>query len=68
MIFYVLSFERFFNEPNGAEDYIEISKKTEWIFLNDFKSCDDDSADIIRRFISFIDICYRDETKIKFFF
>ena len=63
-----LSFERFFNEPNGAEDYIEISKKTEWIFLNDFKSCDDDSADIIRRFISFIDICYRDETKIKFFF
>ena len=63
-----LSFERFFNEPNGAEDYIEISKKTEWIFLSDFKYCDDDSADIIRRFISFIDICYRDGTKIKFFF
>ena len=63
-----LSFERFFNETNGAEDYIEISKKTEWIFLSDFKSCDDDSADIIRRFISFIDICYRDRTKIKFFF
>ena len=63
-----LSFKRFFNEPNGAEDYIEISKKTEWIFLSDFKYCDDDSADIIRRFISFIDICYRDGTKIKFFF
>ncbi len=30
--------------------------------------CDDNSADIIRRFISFIDICYRDKTKIKFFF
>ena len=23
---------------------------------------------MIRRFISFIDICYRDQTKIKFFF
>jgi len=37
-------------------------------FLNDFKYCDDNSTDIIRRFISFIDICYRDKTKIKFFF
>ena len=24
-------------------------------------------ADIIRRFISFIDICYRENTKVKFF-
>lgn len=63
-----LSFCDFFIEPNGSDDYIEISKNTEWIFLSDFKSCDDDSADIIRRFISFIDICYRDGTKIKFFF
>ena len=63
-----LSFERFFNEPNGAEDYIEISKKTEWIFLSNFRICDDDAADLIRRFISFIDICYRDKTRIKFFF
>ena len=54
-----LSFCDFFIEPNGSDDYIEISKNTEWIFLSDFKSCDDDSADIIRRFISFIDICYR---------
>ncbi len=63
-----LSFTNFFNEPNGPEDYIEISKKTEWIFLSDLKSCNDDSADLMRRFISFIDICYRDKTKIKFFF
>ena len=63
-----ISFSDFFKEPNGSKDYIEISKNVEWIFLNEFAYCDDDSADIIRRFISFIDICYRDKTKIKFFF
>ena len=63
-----ISFSDFFSEPNGSKDYIEISKNIEWIFLNDFKYCDDNAADIIRRFISFIDICYRDKTKIKFFF
>jgi len=63
-----ISFSDFFSEPNGSKDYIEISKNVEWIFLNDFKYCDDNEADIIRRFISFIDICYRDKTKIKFFF
>ena len=63
-----ISFSDFFKEPNGSKDYIEISKNVEWIFLNEFTYCDDNSADIIRRFISFIDICYRDKTKIKFFF
>jgi len=63
-----LSFTAFFSEPNGPDDYIELSKKMEWIFLSNFKVCSDESADIMRRFISFIDICYRDKTKIKFFF
>jgi cell division protein ZapE len=63
-----ISFRNFFNEPNGSKDYIEISKNVEWIFLNEFKYCDDNSADVMRRFISFIDICYRDKSKIKFFF
>lgn len=62
-----ISFAEFFYEPNGSKDYIEISKNYEWIFINDFINCSDDSADILRRFISFIDICYRDKTKIKFF-
>ena len=62
-----ISFVDFFKEPNGSKDYIEISKNIEWIFLSDFVYCNDDSSDIIRRFISFIDICYRDKTKIKFF-
>ena len=48
--------------------YIEISRKIEWIFINDFITCNDDSADLIRRFISFIDICYRNKIKVKFFF
>ena len=61
-----ISFAEFFYEPNGSKDYIEISKNYEWIFINDFINCSDDSADILRRFISFIDICYRDKTKIKF--
>jgi cell division protein ZapE len=63
-----LSFSKFFNESNGNRDYIEISKNNDWIFISDFVSCNDDNADIARRFISFIDICYRDKTKIKFFF
>jgi len=62
-----ISFVQFFKEPNGSKDYIEISKNIEWVFLSDFKYCNDDSCDIIRRFISFIDICYKNKTKIKFF-
>ncbi len=63
-----ISFSDFFREPGGDKEYIEISKKIEWIFINDFVVCNDDSADLIRRFISFIDICYRNKMKIKFFF
>ena len=63
-----ISFSDFFSEPGGDKEYMEISKKTEWIFINDFISCNDDLADLIRRFISFIDICYRNKMKIKFFF
>ena len=63
-----ISFTDFFKEPSGDKEYIEISENTEWIFINEFIICNDDSADIIRRFISFIDICYRNKIKIKFFF
>tara|TARA_B100001093_G_C26847053_1_gene1023346 strand:- start:2987 stop:4018 length:1032 start_codon:yes stop_codon:yes gene_type:complete len=63
-----ISFSDFFKEPGGDKEYIEISENIEWIFINDFIICNDDSADIIRRFVSFIDICYRNKIKIKFFF
>ena len=63
-----ISFSDFFREPGGDREYIEMSENIECIFINDFIICNDDSADIIRRFISFIDICYRNKIKIKFFF
>ena len=62
-----LSFTDFFKEPNGTRDYEEMSKNKEWIFISNFKNCDDEASDIIRRFISFIDICYKDKTKVKLF-
>ena len=63
-----ISFIDFFRQPGGDKEYIEISENIEWVFINDFIVCDDDSADLMRRFISFIDICYRNKIKIKFFF
>jgi len=63
-----ISFSDFFKQPGGDKEYIEVSQNIEWIFINDFIICNDDSADIIRRFISFIDICYINKIKIKFFF
>ena len=45
-----------------------ISNKFDWIFISNFKKNNDDTIDIIRRFISFIDITYINRTKIKFFF
>ncbi|MFQ3339795.1 MAG: cell division protein ZapE [Gammaproteobacteria bacterium] len=63
-----ISFNDFFNQSTGSKDFIEISKSFEWVFINDFIECDDNHADIIRRFISFIDIIYRENSKVKFFF
>jgi|TARA_B110000967_G_scaffold199725_1_gene234480 cell division protein ZapE len=63
-----VSFNDFFNQSTGSKDFIEISKNFEWVFINDFAECDDNNADTIRRFISFIDISYRENTKVKFFF
>ena len=63
-----VSFNDFFNQSTGSKDFIEISRNFEWVFINDFAECDDNNADTIRRFISFIDISYRENTKVKFFF
>ena len=51
-----IEFSSFFREPTGSSDYKYISDKFDWIFISNFNYCDDDSIDIIRRFISFIDI------------
>ena len=63
-----IEFNSFFKEATGAKDYKFICDKFDWIFINNFESFDDDSIDIIRRFISFIDIAYKEKTKVKFFF
>jgi cell division protein ZapE len=63
-----IEFSKFFKEPTGASDYKYISDKFDWIFISNFQHCDDDSIDLIRRFISFIDVAYVEKTKVKFFF
>ena len=63
-----LSFKDFFSKPTGSKDYIKICMDFEWVFIDDFNICDDDNNDVIRRFISFIDIIYKEEMKCKFFF
>ena len=63
-----IEFIDFFREPTASKDYIYISEKFDWIFISNFEEIDDDSIDMIRRFISFIDITYRNNSKIKFFF
>ena len=63
-----IEFSDFFSEATGSSDYTYISSKFDWIFISNFKKTDDDTIDIIRRFISFIDITYTNRTKIKFFF
>ena len=62
-----VSFSDFFSQPTGSKDFKEICKNIDWIFVNDFKECNENHEDIIRRFISFIDICYRENIKVKFF-
>ena len=63
-----IDFMVFFKEATGSKDYKEISNKLDWIFISNFNKCDDDSIDIVRRFISFIDIVYTRKVKVKFFF
>ena len=63
-----IEFNKFFKEPTHSKDYKYISIKFDWIFISNFISTDDEQIDIIRRFISFIDIAYANKTKIKFFF
>ena len=63
-----IEYSSFFKEPTGTKDYEYICKKFDWIFISKFQKGDDDSIDIVRRFISFIDISYVSRTKIKFFF
>jgi cell division protein ZapE len=63
-----IDFMVFFKDATGSKDYKELSSKLDWIFISNFNKCDDDSIDIVRRFISFIDIVYTRKVKVKLFF
>ena len=63
-----IEFNSFFQQPLGSSDYKFISKKFDWVFINNFDACNDDKIDLVRRFISFIDIAYVEKVKVKFFF
>ena len=63
-----VSFEEYFKQPTGASDFSEICKRYKWIFINGFIAVNDTNSDLIRRFITFIDIAYTSNVNIRFFF
>ena len=62
-----IEFKDFFRQPTGSADFDQICKKFDWILISGFIKCNDDSLDIVRRFVTFIDIAYKEKTKVKFF-
>ena len=63
-----LSFDDFFSSPCASKDFIEIIESFEWVFINNFHTCNDEHIDKLRRFISFIDIAYQERQKLKLFY
>ena len=63
-----IEFNSFFRQPLGSTDYKFVSENFDWVFISNFDSCDDEKIDLVRRFISFIDIVYVEKAKVKFFF
>ena len=63
-----LSFEDFFSSPCAGKDFIKIIEKFDWVFINNFHTCNDDHIDKLRRFIGFIDIAYQEKQKLKLFY
>ncbi len=53
-----LNFEELFNKNLGAEDYIAISKSSNFIFLENLPTFDENNSNQQQRFITFIDIIY----------
>jgi len=63
-----IEFNSFFQQPLGTSDYKFISQQFDWVFISKFNICNDEKIDLVRRFISFIDIAYVEKVKVKFFF
>ena len=62
-----LSYIDFFKVPVGYEDFKTIFNQYKWLFISEFQQLNDDHADLIRRFITFIDLAYAEKVNIKFF-
>ena len=59
-----LDFQDFFSEANMAKDYLELCEKYNWVFINNFRKLTDLDNNMVRRFISFLDITYTKGSKI----
>jgi len=59
-----LDFQIFFSQANMAKDYLELCEKYNWVFINNFKKLTDLDINIVRRFISFLDVTYAKGSKV----
>ena len=59
-----LDFQVFFSEANMAKDYLELCETYNWVFINNFRKLSDLDINIVRRFISFLDVTYAKGSRI----
>ena len=59
-----LDFQVFFSESNMAKDYLELCETYSWVFINNFRKLSDLDINIVRRFISFLDVTYAKGSKV----
>ena len=60
-----VNFVRFFKKKLVFQDYEVISKKWNIIILRDIPQIDEDSKDVLARFISFIDVIYENKNVLS---
>ena len=58
----------FFSSPVATQDFNLLCRDFNWIFLSNISILNDESMDLVRRLIAFVDIAYIENTKIKFFY
>ena len=63
-----IDLENFFSLPVATQDFNLLCRDFNWIFLSNISLLNDESMDLVRRLIAFVDIAYIAKTKIKFFY
>ena len=63
-----INLESFFSSPVATQDFNLLCRDFNWIFLSNISILNDESMDLVRRLIAFVDIAYIANTKIKFFY